>query len=166
MSEGEHYKPLQAGVGFGAPGAARPAGGSMYPDELTQPMRDELTRIGVKELITAEDVASQLKGSKGSALVLINSVCGCAAGNARPGLAKALAAGEHKPDQVFTAFAGVHKDAVDAVRALIPAPPSSPSIALFKDGEPIMMMHRSDIEVRDANAVAEVLSKMFEEAAK
>jgi len=166
MNETPNYKPLTSDQGFSAPSAPRPAPTSMYPDEMTQPMRAELTRIGVEELITADDVANNLKGSQGTALVLINSVCGCAAGNARPGLAKALAEAKQKPDHVYTAFAGVHKDAVDAVRSLVPAPPSSPSIVMFKNGEPVMMMHRSDIEVRDAVAVADVLGKMFEEVAK
>ncbi|MCA8939925.1 MAG: BrxA/BrxB family bacilliredoxin [Planctomycetes bacterium] len=135
----------------------------MYPEEMTTPMRAELTRIGVEELITSDDVQAKVAQSQGTAVVLINSVCGCAAGGARPGLALAMQSAEVKPDKFLTAFAGVHTDAVAAVRSLVPAPASSPSIIMFKDGKPVTMMHRSDIEIRDAQAVAQVLSAMFKE---
>jgi putative YphP/YqiW family bacilliredoxin len=156
----DHYKPIPL------TGAPKPANRAMYPDEMTKPMREELTRAGVQELTTAEDVQRQLAEAKGVSAVLINSVCGCAAGGARPGLLAAMRASGPKPDRYLSAFAGVHPDAVAAVRSLIPAPPSSPCIAVFRDGKPIMMMHRSDIEIRDAGSIAGVLNKMFEEAAK
>lgn len=155
----EHYKPLPVGT-IPAPGRA------MYPDEMTKPMREELTRHGVVELVSAADVEREIDQAKGVSCVLINSVCGCAAGGARPGLISAMKNAPNKPDRFLTAFAGVHPEAVAAVRARIPAPPSSPCIAVFKDGKPLMMMHRSDIEIRDAGAIAGVLAKMFEEAVK
>ncbi|NUQ35304.1 MAG: BrxA/BrxB family bacilliredoxin [Planctomycetaceae bacterium] len=135
----------------------------MYPEEMTKPMRLELVESGVTELVTAADVARELDNAKGTAVVLINSVCGCAAGAARPGYLMAKEALEAQPDRWLTAFAGVHKEAVDAVRARVPAPPSSPCIVLFKDGKPVTMMHRSDIEVRNAQGVAGVLEAMFRE---
>jgi len=155
----DHYKPLPVGA-IPSPGRAS------YPDEMTKPMREELTRAGVVELMTAADVEREIDQSTGVVYVLVNSVCGCAAGGARPGLLSAMKNAPSKPDKILTAFAGVHPDAVAAVRARIPAPPSSPAIAVFKGGKPLMMMHRSDIEIRDANAIAGVLAKMFEEAAK
>ena len=136
--------------------------GSMYPEELTTPMRAELSSRGVTELFTAED-AAQLDAAKGTAVVLVNSVCGCAAGAARPGLLMAKETSAAQPDKWLTAFAGVHKEAVDAVRERVPAPPSSPNIILFKDGKPVAMMHRSDIEVRDGQGVASAVSAMLNE---
>lgn len=159
MQESPSYKPLMSG----APAPQRRPQGAMYPDELTQPMRDELVRSGVKELVTAEDVQREIAQGKGTAAVLINSVCGCAAGAARPGYVHAVSTANVKPTRVLTAFAGVHPEAVAAVRALVPAPASSPSIILFKDGQPLAMMHRSDIEVRDGRGVSDVLQKMFAE---
>ncbi len=153
----EHYKPIPMG-------AAPQPGRAMYPDEMTKPMREELTRHGVVELMTAADVDRELSEASGVCAVLINSVCGCAAGGARPGLIAAMKMSAHKPDKVLTAFAGVHPDAVKAVRERVPAPPSSPCIVLFQNGKPMMMMHRSDIEIRSAQDIAGVLSKMFEEA--
>lgn len=153
----EHYKPLPVGP-------APMAGRSQYPDEITKPIREELTRNGVTELLTAGDVERELSPNSGVVAVLINSVCGCAAGGARPGLFHAMRSAGQKPDKVLTAFAGVHSEAVQAVRSRIPAPPSSPSICVFRDGKPRSMMHRSDIEIRDAGAIAQVLGKMFEEA--
>lgn len=153
----EHYKPIPTGP-------APTPGRSMYPDEMTLPIRKELTSNGVTELVSADDVARELHENSGVACVLINSVCGCAAGGARPGLYNAIRGSTHKPDRILTAFAGVHPEAVAAVRARIPAPPSSPSICIFKNGKPVMMMHRSDIEIRDAGAIASVLGTMFEQA--
>ena len=111
----------------------------------------------------ADEVAREIDNAQGTVAVLINSVCGCAAGAARPGYLLAKESSEAKPDKFLTAFAGVHKEAVDAVRERVPAPPSSPCIVLFKDGKPVTMMHRSDIEVRDAGGVAGVLGAMFGE---
>ena len=135
----------------------------MYPEEMTTPMRAELTDHGVGELTNADEVAREIDNAQGTVAVLINSVCGCAAGAARPGYLLAKESSEAKPDKFLTAFAGVHKEAVDAVRERVPAPPSSPCIVLFKDGKPVTMMHRSDIEVRDAGGVAGVLGAMFGE---
>src|SRR5690606_39031533 len=111
--ESPHFQPLPV---FN-PMQQRQSGPS-YPDELTQPMRQELTSRGVTELTSIQEVDSMLAASQGSAVVLIDSVCGCAAGGARPGLLKAIAEADIKPDHIMTAFAGVHKEAVDAVRAL------------------------------------------------
>jgi len=107
----------------------------MYPEELVAPMRTELTQAGFEELKTAEAVDSHMKDAKGTSLVVINSVCGCAAGTARPGVAHSLQVSEKKPDNLTTVFAGVDMDATAKVREYtLPYPPSSPSIALFKDG--------------------------------
>src|SRR5690606_2062629 len=106
----------------------------MYPAELVKPMREDLTKVGFSELHTANEVNEALK-KEGTTLVVVNSVCGCAAANARPGASMSLA-NEKKPDNLITVFAGVDRDAVDAARAqMIPFPPSSPSMALFKNGE-------------------------------
>ena len=134
-----------------------------YPEEAVKPMREELTVVGCEELKSPEDVDRVLNDTKGTVLVMINSVCGCAAGNARPGLALAL---QHKviPDRLATAFAGMERDAVDRVRALHEGyPPSSPSIVLLKDGKLVHMVQRSDIEVRDARQVAELLTGIFDQ---
>jgi putative YphP/YqiW family bacilliredoxin len=158
----EHYKPIP----LNAPpmNAARaPQRGASYPDEMTKPMREELVRAGVVELTSREDVDRELSADSGPVAVIINSVCGCAAGGARPGLLMALRTAPHKPAKVLTAFAGVHPDAVAAVRERIPAPPSSPNIIMFNGGKPVMMMHRSDIEVRDAGSIAAIVTKMFAE---
>ena len=148
------YRPLQASV--------PPQSQSSYPLEMVQPMRDELTGAGVVELLSEQDVERELAGS-GTAVVIINSVCGCAAGAARPGFTLALEQCSLKPDKALTAFAGVHKEAVNAVRSRVPAPPSSPCIVLFKDGKAQAMMHRSDIEVRNPEQVAAVLDGMFKD---
>ncbi len=161
MDHTEHYKPLQGGEAARAPQHAMM--GASYPEEMTAPMREELTSHGIEELITQQDVETKLQNSQGTALVLINSVCGCAAGAARPGFIKAILESPVKPDKVFTAFAGVHKEAVQGVRGLIPAPASSPSIAFFKEGKALALMHRSDIEVRDGQGVSDVLQSMMQE---
>ena len=117
----------------------------MYPAELVQPMREELTSIGFDELADASAVSSAL-GKSGTTLVVVNSVCGCAAANARPGVRLSLA-NEKQPDQLTTVFAGVDREATDAARAeMVPFPPSSPSIALFKNGDLVHMLERHHIE--------------------
>ncbi|RRO15932.1 BrxA/BrxB family bacilliredoxin [Flavobacteriaceae bacterium 14752] len=134
----------------------------MYPPELVKPMKDELTTVGFKELLSAQDVDSALT-QDGTALVLVNSVCGCAAANARPG---ARLAAEHTktPDNLYTVFAGVDTEATDKARAhMIPFPPSSPSIALFKDGELVHMLERHHIEGRPAEMIADNLKAAFDE---
>ena len=134
----------------------------MYPPELVKPMREDLTRIGFTELYTSEQVDQALK-KEGTTLMVVNSVCGCAAANARPGAGLSLQ-NEKKPDQLLTVFAGVDRDAVDAARAhMIPFPPSSPSIALFKDGELVHMLERHHIEGRPAEMIADNLKGAYNE---
>lgn len=134
----------------------------MYPEELVRPMRAELSEAGFEELYTADAVKDALS-KKGTTLVVVNSVCGCAARNARPG-AKMSLTGEKKPDQLITVFAGVDKEAVDAAREMMfPFPPSSPSMALFKDGELVHMLERHHIEGRPAEMIAENLQDAYNE---
>ena len=134
----------------------------MYPEEITAPMRQELTSKGVKELVTAEDVDAKLADQKGTALVLVNSVCGCAAGTARPGVLLSLA-GDKTPDEALTVFAGVHKEAVNKVREFaLPYPPSSPCMALFKDGKLVHFLERHHIEGRSAESIADNLKQAFD----
>lgn len=136
----------------------------MYPEELTTPMRLELTNVGFKELQSAEAVDDLLKDHKGTTLVVINSVCGCAAGTARPGVRLALDGSNKTPDTLATVFAGVDQTAVAKVREYAaPYPPSSPSIALFKDGELVHFVERHHIEGRSAEMIANHLSSVFEE---
>ncbi|KKO50835.1 BrxA/BrxB family bacilliredoxin [Paenibacillus sp. DMB20] len=133
-----------------------------YMRDMVQPMRDELTSIGIKELKTAEEVEEQLPTAKGTALVVINSVCGCAAGQARPGVARALGH-EVKPDHLFTVFAGQDKEATAKAREYFaPYPPSSPSIALMKDGELVHFIERHQVENRSAEEIAADLTDAFD----
>ena len=134
----------------------------MYPEEMVKPMRAELSSAGFKELYNASDVASEI-GQAGTTMVVVKSVCGCAARNARPG-AKMSLENAKKPDRLVTVFAGVDKEAVDAAREhMFPFPPSSPSIALFKDGELVHMLERHHIEGRPAEMIAENLKDAFNE---
>lgn len=138
----------------------------MYMNDYIQPMRDELTRIGIKELRTPEEVEDAFTNMKGTALVVVNSVCGCAAGNARPAVARALQ-GDVKPDQLYTVFAGQDKEATAKAREYFaPYPPSSPSIALMKDGELAFFIERHEIEDRTAVQIAESLTGAFEKYCK
>lgn len=133
-----------------------------YPEELVQPMREELTRIGVKELKTAADVAAFMERKEGTALVVVNSVCGCAAGAARPGVALAL---KHavRPDRVATVFAGQDVEAVAKARSYFgDVPPSSPSLALFKDGRVVHFVPRHAIEGKMPQQVAAELTAAFD----
>ena len=135
----------------------------MYPAELVVPMKEELTENGFRELLTPGDVDSQLK-QEGTTLVMINSVCGCSAGTARPGVLMAVANSEKKPDHLTTSFAGFDIDAVRELRSkLLPYPPSSPSIALFKDGELVHFIERHMIEGRSAQMIAHNLIAAFDE---
>ncbi|WP_298555813.1 BrxA/BrxB family bacilliredoxin [uncultured Algibacter sp.] len=128
----------------------------MYPAELVKPMREDLTKVGFEELHTAEAVDVAL-AKEGTTLVVVNSVCGCAAANARPGARMSLQNAK-KPDHIVTVFAGVDREAVDAARGhMVPFPPSSPSMALFKDGELVHMLERHHIEGRPAELIAENL---------
>ena len=135
----------------------------MYPPELVKPMREDLTNIGFTELHTADDVNNALK-KEGTTLVVVNSVCGCAAANARPGARMSLQ-NTKTPDHLVTVFAGVDRDAVDAAREqMIPFPPSSPSMGLFKNGELVHMLERHHIEGRQASMIAENLKSAFDES--
>ncbi len=133
-----------------------------YMLDMIQPMRDELTRLGIKELRTPEEVEEHLPNAKGTALVVVNSVCGCAAGQARPGVAKALGH-DITPDHLFTVFAGQDKEATAKAREYFaPYPPSSPSIALMKDGELVHFIERHQIENRSAEEIAGDLTAAFD----
>ncbi len=132
----------------------------MYPAELVKPMREELTNIGFGELHTSEDVANAIE-QKGTTLVVVNSVCGCAAANARPGINHSLQ-NDKTPDHLVTVFAGVDTEATNTARDLmVPFPPSSPSIALFKDGLLVHMVERHHIEGRPAELISENLKAAF-----
>jgi putative YphP/YqiW family bacilliredoxin len=134
----------------------------MYPEEMVKPMKAELTDAGFQELYTEQDVENVL-AKQGTTLVVINSVCGCAARNARPG-AKMSLDNAKKPDFLVTAFAGVDKDAVTKAREhMFPFPPSSPSMALFKNGELVHMLERHHIEGRPAELIAENLKDAYNE---
>ncbi|MEN3323906.1 BrxA/BrxB family bacilliredoxin [Mariniflexile soesokkakense] len=134
----------------------------MYPAELVKPMREDLTKVGFEELHTAEAVDAAL-AKEGTTLVVVNSVCGCAAANARPGARMSLQNAK-RPDHIVTVFAGVDKAAVDAARGyMVPFPPSSPSMALFKDGELVHMLERHHIEGRPAELIAENLTDAYNE---
>jgi putative YphP/YqiW family bacilliredoxin len=135
----------------------------MYPPEIVTPMKEELTDNGFNELLTSEAVDSQLS-QKGTTLVMINSVCGCSAGSARPGVLMAVTNAPKKPDYLATAFAGFDVDAVKKVREhLMPYPPSSPAIALFKDGKLVHFIERHQIEGRPAQIIAHSLIDAFEQ---
>lgn len=135
----------------------------MYPSEIVLPMKAELTDHGFEELLNASDVDNTL-AKKGTTLVMINSVCGCSAGSARPGVLMAVTSTAKKPDQLTTTFAGFDLDAVNKVREhLLPFPPSSPAIALFKDGQLVHMVERHQIEGRPAKVIAGNLLAAFEE---
>ena len=134
----------------------------MYDPELVQPMRDEVTRLGVKELRTAKDVEEAVK-KPGTTLVFVNSVCGCAAGGARPGLRMSLL-NKKKPDNMYTVFAGNDAEATAKAREFFaPYRPSSPQIALMKDGKLVKMIQRHDIEGQDPANVAKMLSTAFDQ---
>jgi len=136
----------------------------MYPEELVAPMRADLTEIGFEEFKTADQVSEHLKDHKGTTLLVINSVCGCAAGAARPGVKWAVQQSPKKPTNLTTVFAGVDQEAVAKARELTaPYPPSSPAIALFKDGELVHFVERHHIEGRTAEMIGNHLVQVFEE---
>jgi len=138
---------------------------SMYPEHLVAPMRQDLVSAGFKELKTSAEVDQQLKDDVGGTnLLVINSVCGCAAGAARPGIKWALQQSDKKPSKLTTVFAGVDTDAVARARQYtLPYPPSSPSIALFKDGQLIHFIERHHIEGRNAQMIGQHLVEVFKE---
>lgn len=134
----------------------------MYPEIMVIPMREELTRIGVRELRTAEEVDRAIVNQPGTTLVIVNSICGCAAGRMRPAVRVALQ-NSVRPENMFSVFAGQDKEATERARSYFTAyPPSSPSIALLRDGKLIYMMQRSDIEHREAADIAAELKKTFD----
>ena len=134
----------------------------MYPERIVAPMKAELTTRGFTELLTPEDVDKTM-AEKGTTLLFINSVCGCSAGTARPGVIMAVMNARKKPDHVTTTFAGFDMEAVDKARSyLLPYPPSSPCIALLKDGQVVHMIERHMIEGRPANMIAANLLNAFE----
>ena len=134
----------------------------MYPEIMVIPMREELTRIGVQELRTAEEVDRAIVNQPGTTMVIVNSICGCAAGRMRPAVRIALQ-NSLRPDKLFTVFAGQDSEATERARSYFTGyAPSSPSIALFRDGKLIHMMQRSDIEHREAADIAAELKKTFD----
>lgn len=133
-----------------------------YPEIMIRPMREDLTRLGVEEWRSAEEVDNAVKSSKGTLMVVVNSICGCAAGKARPGVALALQHGV-KPDKVATVFAGADIEATERARSYFTGyGPSSPSIAILKEGELVYMLERFQIEGRDASQIANELTSAFE----
>ncbi|HZI54963.1 MAG TPA: BrxA/BrxB family bacilliredoxin [Chitinophagaceae bacterium] len=135
----------------------------MYPEEIVIPMKEELTENGFTELLSSSEVESQL-AKEGTTLVMINSVCGCSAGTARPGVLMAVANATKKPDHLTTSFAGFDIDAVRTLRQhLVPFPPSSPAIALFKNGQLVHFIERHQIEGRSAQMIAQNLIGAFNE---
>jgi putative YphP/YqiW family bacilliredoxin len=136
----------------------------MYPEPLVAPMRQDLTSVGFAELKTADAVDQELKNHQGTTLLVINSVCGCAAGAARPGIKWALSNSPKKPNHLTTVFAGVDKEAVAKAREYtLPYPPSSPAIALFKDGQLVHFVERHHIEGRNAQMIGQHLVEVFDE---
>ncbi|MFK7807612.1 MAG: BrxA/BrxB family bacilliredoxin [Saprospiraceae bacterium] len=134
----------------------------MYPPEMVAPMNRDLTDHGFKGLENSDQVIEAMENMEGTALVVVNSVCGCAAANARPG-AKMSVTGEKKPDNMYTVFAGVNGEATNKARSyMLPYPPSSPSIALFKDGKLVHMLERHQIEGRTSEIIAQNLKMAYE----
>ena len=134
-----------------------------YPEQLIAPMRRDVTQYGVHEVRTREEVDKTLSPGSGTVLMVINSVCGCAAGKARPAVGMALAHAV-RPDSAATVFAGADIDAVERVRELLSGyPPSSPAMALFRDGKPVFMLHRHQIESRQAPEIAKLLTEAFDQ---
>ncbi len=135
----------------------------MYPEQLVMPMKEELTERGFEDLTTPEQIESALE-KEGTTLAFVNSVCGCAAGSARPGVLFALEIAKKKPEHKITSFAGFDYDAVSKLREhLLPYPPSSPSIALFKDGKLVHFLERHNLEGRSPQMIAESLLTAFDE---
>ncbi|GAA4751818.1 BrxA/BrxB family bacilliredoxin [Flavisolibacter ginsenosidimutans] len=135
----------------------------MYPIQIVQPMKEELTENGFKEMLSSTEVEEQLK-QEGTTLVMINSVCGCSAGTARPGVLMAVHNATKKPDHLTTSFAGYDTEAIQTLRQhLLPYPPSSPAIALFKNGELVHFIERHQIEGRSAQMIASNLIHAFEQ---
>ena len=135
----------------------------MYPPELVAPMKEDLTTVGFEQLTSAEEVDEVIKSTQGSLLMVVNSVCGCAAGNMRPGV-KLSIEGDVKPNKLTTVFAGVDGEATEQARKyFLPYPPSSPSIALFKDGKLVHFLERHHIEGGSAQMIAENLKEAYKQ---
>ncbi len=135
----------------------------MYPEIMLVPMREELTKVGVQELRTADDVDRTLRSEPGTVMVVVNSICGCAAGRMRPAV-RAVLQTTPRPDKAFSVFAGQDTEATERARGYFTGyPPSSPSIAILRDGKLLYMMQRSDIERREAGEIASELKKAFEQ---
>lgn len=135
----------------------------MYPEALVAPMRKELTDVGFEELKTPQEVDNALESTEGVSLLVINSVCGCAAGAARPGIKWAINHSDKKPSKLYTVFAGVDRDAVEQARTYtLPYPPSSPAVAVFKDGKLVHFVERHQIEGNTAEAIGSHLQKVFQ----
>lgn len=134
-----------------------------YPEYLVAPMRDDLVRAGVEELRTADAVDAAVRDTKGTLMIVVNSVCGCAAGKARPGIAMSLN-NAVKPDRITTVFAGADVEATAKARAYFaPNPPSSPSVGILRDGKVVFMLHRHEIESRGADQIAAALKAAYNE---
>jgi len=134
----------------------------MFPDMMVLPMREELTRLGLQELRTADEVDRAIPNQSGTTMVVVNSICGCAAGRMRPAVRAAL---QHstRPEKLYTVFAGQDKEATEQARSyFVGYPPSSPSIAILRDGKVVHMMHRSDIEHREAVDITAELKRVFD----
>ncbi|MCF8429960.1 MAG: BrxA/BrxB family bacilliredoxin [Bacteroidia bacterium] len=135
-----------------------------YPEMLVAPMRQQLVEVGFKSLLTADEVSAAMNKNEGTKLMVFNSVCGCAAGTARPGIMKAIQESSKLPNELLTVFAGQEVEAVAKAREFIaPFPPSSPSIGLYKNGELVHFIERHNIEGRSAEMIAENLKAAFEE---
>ncbi len=134
----------------------------IYPEIMVVPMREELTRLGIEELRTADEVDQALRNCPGTTMVVVNSICGCAAGRMRPAVRMALQ-NSVRPDKAFSVFAGQDKDATDRARSYFTGyPPSSPSVAILREGQLVYMMPRRDIESREAPAIASDLKAAFD----
>jgi putative YphP/YqiW family bacilliredoxin len=134
-----------------------------YPEQLIAPMRQDLTQFGIRETRTPEEVDTVLGPQSGTVLMIVNSVCGCAAGKARPAVGMALTH-HNRPDATATVFAGADLEAVSRVRELLPGiPPSSPSMAIFRDGRPVYVLHRHQIEQRQPPEIARLLTEAFDQ---
>ena len=135
----------------------------MYPEVMVIPMREELTRLGIEELLTPQEVDRALQGRTGTTMVIVNSICGCAAGRMRPAVRMAMQ-NAARPDRAYSVFAGQEKEATDRARTYFTGyPPSSPSIAILRDGQLVYMMPRRDIESREAPAIAADLKAAFDQ---
>lgn len=135
----------------------------MYPLEIVQPMKEDLTNVGFKELTSSDSVKEAIENSKGTMIMVVNSVCGCAAGNMRPGVKKSLENGK-TPNELFTVFAGYDTEAVhEARKYFLPYPPSSPSIAIFQDGALVHFLERHHIEGATADMIASNLKAAYDE---